>query len=91
MEHRARAPCDSDIPRLKHLERHDRGVDQVPQFMSEEPETLAPLCGLSLDPGLISFAPVLGDRAGDGVVQTSVQRATVVRADGRTPAPPLAR
>ena len=38
MEHGPGAPCDANIPGLEHLERHDRGVDQVPQFMSEEPE-----------------------------------------------------
>ena len=83
MEHGARAPCDADVPRLENLERHDRGVDQVPQFMSEEPEALAPAGGFSVDVGLIAFAPVLGDRAGDGVVKASVERAKVVRADGQ--------
>ena len=49
MEHGAGAPCDADIPGLEHLERDDRGVDQVPQFVSQEPEALAPACGLSID------------------------------------------
>ena len=83
MEHGPGAPCDSNIPRLENLERDDRGVDQVPQFMSQEPEALAPARGFSIEGGLISFAPVLGDRARDGVVKASVQRAKVVRADGR--------
>ena len=83
MEHGAGAPGDADIPRLEHLERDDRGVDQVPQFMREEPEALAPACGLAVERGLIAFAPVLGDRARDRVVEAPVQRAKVVRADGR--------
>ena len=41
MEHGAGAPRDANIPGLEHLERHERGVDQVPQFMGEEPEALA--------------------------------------------------
>ena len=42
MEHAAGAPGDSNVPRLEHLERNHRGVDQVPQFMSQEPEALGP-------------------------------------------------
>ena len=83
MEHGPGAPCDADVPRLEHLEREDRGVDQVPQFVSQEPEALAPARGLSVEGGLISFAPVLGDGARDGVVQASVQRAKIICADGR--------
>ena len=41
MEHGAGAPGDADIARLEHLEREDRGVDQVPQLVREEPEALA--------------------------------------------------
>ena len=83
MEHRAGAPCDADVPGLEHLERDDRGVHQVAQFVREEPEALAPARGLSIERGLIAGAPVLGDGAGDGVVEASVQRAKVVGADGR--------
>ena len=83
LEHRPGAPCDSHIPRLEHLERDHRGVDQVPQFMSQEPEALAPARGLSIEGELISSAPVLGDGARDGVVKASVQHAKVIRADGR--------
>ena len=50
---------------------------------AKNPSALAPARGLSVEGGLISFAPVLGDRARDGVVEASVQRAKVVRADGR--------
>ena len=50
-------------------------------LMSEESEALTSPCGLSIDAGLISFALILGDRAGDGVVQASVQLAKVVGAD----------
>ena len=35
------------------------------------------------DRELIPFAPVLGDRARDGVVKTSVQETKILRADGR--------
>ena len=55
------------IPYLEHLERDDRGVDQVAQFMREEPEALALACRLSVEGGLISFARVLGDRTRDGI------------------------
>jgi len=58
-------PCNSNIPRLENLEREDRGVDQVPQFMSQEAEAIAPARGLSIEGGLISFAPVLRDGARD--------------------------
>ena len=91
MEHGSGAPGDADIPRLEHLERDDRGVDQVPQFMGQEPEPLAPARGLSIEGGLILFAPVLGDGARDGVVEASVQRAKVIRADGRVQFPRPAR
>src|SRR5688500_3692597 len=44
LEHRAGAPADSDIPGLEHIERQDRGVQQVAQFMREEPQALVPAC-----------------------------------------------
>ena len=81
MKHGARAPRRRDVTRLQNLECHDRRVHQVPQFMGEEPEAFAPACGLSIDAGLISLTPVLGHRAGDGVIKASVQRPKVVRAD----------
>jgi hypothetical protein len=37
-------PPTPTFPGLENLERHHRGVQQVPQFMSEEPEALAPAC-----------------------------------------------
>ena len=74
MEHRPGASCDSNIPGLENLERDDRGVDQVSQLMSQEPEALAPARGLSIEGGLVSFAPAFGDGARDGVVKASVQR-----------------
>ena len=83
MEHGPGTSGDAHIPRLEHLEREDRGIGQVAQLMSQEPEALAPARGLSVEGGLISFAPELGDGARDGVVKASVQRAKVIRADGR--------
>ena len=87
MEHGPGAPCDANIPRLEHLERDDRGVDQVPHFMSQEPEPLVSSRGLSIEGGLILFAPVFGDGARDGVVKAAVEHAKVVRADGRVQFP----
>jgi hypothetical protein len=49
--------------------------------MREEPESLVPARGLSVNPGLGSLAPVLGHRARDGIVQASVQYPKVFRAD----------
>ena len=83
MEHGAGAPCHANISRLQNLERHDRGVEQVAQFMSQEPSALAPTRGLSIEGGLILFAPEFSDGARDGVVKASVQRAKVVGADRR--------
>jgi hypothetical protein len=58
-------------------------VHQVPQLVREEPETLARDGRLSIERDLIASTPILGDRAGDGVVQASVQHAKVFRADRR--------
>ena len=44
MEHGASGPADANIACFDNLERHDRGVHQVPQFMSEEPAALGPAC-----------------------------------------------
>ena len=60
-----------------------RGVDQVPQFVREEPEALAPARGLAIGRGLIPLAPVLGHGTRDGVVQAAIERLKVLRADGR--------
>src|SRR6185295_1595575 len=62
-----------DIAGLERFEGEDGRVGQVSQFMSEKPETLASASGLSLDAGLDSFAPVLGDRASDGIVEAAIQ------------------
>ena len=83
MKHGSGAPCHADIPGLQNLESHDRRIQQVPQLVGEEPETLAAACGLSIDAGLIPFAPVLGYRPRDGIVKASIQRPKVVGADGR--------
>ena len=91
MEHRAGAPGHPNIARLENLERHDRGVHQIPQFMSEEPEALARACRLFIDAGLISFTSVLSHRAGDAILKASVQRSKIIRIDRRVQFHPLAR
>src|SRR4029450_7587428 len=83
MEHAPGAPCDSNVPGLENLERDDRSVNQVPQFMGQAPGALAAAHALSIGWELILSTPVLGDGARDGVVKASVQHAKVVRADGR--------
>ena len=73
-------PATPTFPVLSTSNASIAGVDQVPQFVRQEPEALGPARGLSIDAGLIPFAPVLGDGARDGIVQAPVQRAEVVRA-----------
>jgi hypothetical protein len=51
--------------------------------MGQESEALVPAHALSIERGLILSTPVLGDSARDGVVKTSVQRAKIIRPDGR--------
>ena len=69
MEHGAGAPCHANIPGLQDLERHDRRVEQVAQFMSQKPCALAPTRGLSFEGRLILFASEFSDGARDGVVK----------------------
>ena len=83
MEDGPGASRDPHISGLEHLKSKDRGVGQVAQFMSEEPEAFAPARGLSVEGRLILFTPVLGHGARDRLVQAAVQRAKVIRADGR--------
>ena len=83
MEDGPGASRDSHIPRLEHLECKDRGVGQVPQFMSEESEAFAPARALPVEGRLILFTSVLGHGARDRLVQAAVQCAKVIRADGR--------
>ena len=83
MEDGSGASCGADIARLQNLERHDRGVEQVAQFMSQEPRALTPTRGLSIEGRLILFASELGDGSRDGVIEPSVQCAKVIGADGR--------
>ena len=40
MEHGAGTPADSNIPRLENLKRDDCGIEQIPQFMIQEPRAL---------------------------------------------------
>jgi hypothetical protein len=51
--------------------------------MGQESEALVAAHALSIERGLILSTPVLGDSARDGVVKASVQRAKLIRADGR--------
>lgn len=81
MQHGAGASPHANIPRLQHLERHERRVQQVSQFMGEEPEPFGPACGFTIDTRLIALASVLGYRARDRIVQASIQRAKIAGAD----------
>src|SRR5712691_1039504 len=81
VEHRPGAPGDSNVPRLDHLERDHRGMDQVAQFMSKESEPFVVASGFSLHVEPASFAPVLSDSARDRIVKASVQHTKVIRAD----------
>src|SRR5690242_43746 len=83
MENRSGAAGDADISRLEDLEREERGMSQVSQFVREIPEPFAGPCGLSIQGGLISSASVLGDGTGDRVIQASVERPKVLGADRR--------
>ncbi len=83
MQHGAGAPGHADVPGFEHLEGHNRGVGQVPQFVSQEAETLAPARGFAIDGELMACASVFGDGARDGVVKAAVERAKVLRADRR--------
>ena len=83
IEHVRRASRDAHIPGLEHLERHDRGIHQVPQFMSQKSKSLAPAIDLAIQGRLISLASILGDGARDGVVEAAVQHAKIIRRDGR--------
>jgi hypothetical protein len=83
MEDTSGASCDANISRLQNLECHDRGVEKVAQFMSQEPRARAPTRRLSIEGRLILFASELGDGARDGLVEASVQCAKVIGADGR--------
>ena len=51
--------------------------------MRKESEAFAASRGLSVERGLISFASVLGDGTGDGLVQAVVQHPKVGRVDRR--------
>jgi len=83
MEHRARGPGKSHLSGLENLERHERRMDQVPHLMRQEPQALSAPCRFSRNAGLMLFSSVLADRAGDGIVEASVQCPKVFRADRR--------
>ena len=50
--------------------------------MSQVSKPFAPARDLLIPDGLISLAPILGDGARDGVVETVVQHAKVIRGMG---------
>ena len=56
IEHGPGAPADADVSRLEHLERDQRGVEQVPQFMGEKPEALVAACRFLVEIRLILLA-----------------------------------
>ena len=65
VEHRSGAPGDANVPGLDHLEGDHRRVEQVPQFVRKESEPLVRASAGVVEGGLMPFAPVLRDRAGD--------------------------
>ena len=77
------APPDADVSRLEHLERDDRRVHEIPQFMDEEPHPFVVAVRGFVGVRLLAFAFVHGDGARDRLVETSVERAEVFRADRR--------
>jgi hypothetical protein len=83
MEDGAGTPGHADVSGLEDLERDDRGVSQISQFVREEPEALVGARRFSIHRGLMSFARELRNRARDGLVETAVQHPKVVGADGR--------
>ena len=83
MQHGSRAASNTDISGFEHLERDDRGVEQVPHFMSQEPRARIPSRILSIQSGLILLAAEFGDSTRNRVVQAPIEHAKVVRADRR--------
>jgi hypothetical protein len=71
MDHGPGAAPDANIPCPEHLERRNRGIGQVLQVL-----------GFSVA-GDVLFTCELRHGARDGIVEASVQRAKVIRADGR--------
>src|ERR1051326_3872606 len=82
MQHRAGGSPQTNISGPEHLERHQRRVQQISHFMSEDSEPFGPPCGFGVNCRLIALASVLGHRAGDRIVQALVQRAKVAGTDG---------
>jgi hypothetical protein len=83
MEHRPSAAGDADVSGFHDVERDERGIEQVAQFMRKEPEPHVLAIGVAVDGGLIALAPELRDGARDRVIQASVQHPEVIGADGR--------
>ena len=51
--------------------------------MSKEAEPYVLAIGVSIEVGLLFLAPIFGDGSSDGDIQTSIQHAKVIGADGR--------
>ena len=83
MEDGAGAARDADISGLENLERHHRGVEQVAQFVRQEPDALASARALRGLGRQVLFAAKLGDGAGNGLVEASIQQPEVAGADRR--------
>ena len=82
MKHRTGTARDPGVARLEHFERDDRGVNQIPQFMSQEAELLGATGAFCIHGGFLAGALELGDRCRDGDIEASVQHAKVVRGNG---------
>ena len=76
-------PPDADVSRLEHLERDDCRVHKIPHFMDEETHPFVVTVRGFVRVRLLAFARVHRDGARDGLVEASVERAEVFRADRR--------
>ncbi len=72
MEHGPCTPGDADVSCLENLEGHDRGVDQVPQFVRKESEALAS----AVSPSMVDIANATRFGPSAGIVTTSLRHAS---------------
>ena len=79
-KHRTGAPADADGATLQGFEREERGVDLVPELMSESPQTEH-----LLTPARFLQEPsMLGDGLGDRRVEAAIQSVEVLGTDQRS-------